>query len=120
MNRAFIELPEVQRLTVKFKDSMVLKDLTFIGICNDPAKGIELKTVRDKEFEWGAGSFYLFYPVYKQCVVGFGKNASGRLSSTADGGFRTPAICTVDTPQDTTFKPCKVYGRGAYSLARGT
>lgn len=80
MNRAFIELPEVQRLTIKFKESMVLKDLTFIGIGNDPSKDIQLKTVRDKEFKWGTGSFYIFYPVYKQCVVGFGKNTNGRLS----------------------------------------
>jgi len=97
----------------------VLKDLAYVGIGNDPEKDIQLKTVRDKVIKWGTGSFYLFYPVYKQCVVGFGKNSDGRLSSTLDGGFKTPAICTVETEPETSFKPCSIQGRGSYSVARG-
>jgi hypothetical protein len=40
MTRGFIELPEVQRLKIKFKDTMKLKDLTYVGIGNDPSSGI--------------------------------------------------------------------------------
>lgn len=38
MTRAFIQVPDVKRITIKFKDTMNLKDLTYVGISNDPLK----------------------------------------------------------------------------------
>jgi hypothetical protein len=59
--------------------------MSYLGISADPVKDIQLKTEKDVEFEWPAGDFYLHYPVYKRCVVGFGKNGKhlGKAESSA-------------------------------------
>jgi hypothetical protein len=116
MTRAYIEVPEVQRLKIKFKDTMKLKDLTYVGISKDPRSGITLKSMSVKEFDWPAGSFYLFYPVQKQCVVGFGSNASQQLGETTEN-FKLPAISTPDEASEESFRPERVYGRGKYTIA---
>lgn len=72
VTRAFVEIPEVQRVKVKFKENMKIKDLTYVGISNDPKKGLTLKNASAGEFEWPSANFYMFYPVYNQCTVGFG------------------------------------------------
>jgi hypothetical protein len=38
-----------------------------------------LKTSIDKEFDWASGSFYIFYPVQVQSLVGFGYPSQGDL-----------------------------------------
>jgi hypothetical protein len=76
MTRALVDIPEVQRVTIKFKDTMKLKDFTYVGISNSPTSDIQLKSLKDKEFEWASGRFYLFYPVQQQAVIGFGQNGS--------------------------------------------
>lgn len=43
MTRAFITLPEVKRLKIRFKESMKLKDLAQIGFSNDSRSDIVLK-----------------------------------------------------------------------------
>ena len=42
---------------------MKLKDFTYVGISNSPNSDITLKSLKDEEFEWASGRFYLFYPV---------------------------------------------------------
>lgn len=76
MTRALVSIPEVQRVKIKFKESMKLKDFTYVGISNSPNSDIVLKNLKDKEFDWASGRFYLFYPVQKQNVIGFGSNGS--------------------------------------------
>jgi hypothetical protein len=65
MTRSLIQIPEAQRITVKFKDTTKIKPLCYIGVSNDPKTGVVLKGARDKEFDWPSGSVYLFYPVQK-------------------------------------------------------
>lgn len=115
MTRAFIQIPDVQRITIKFKDTMKLKDLTYVGISNDPHKQITLKSINDKEkeFEWSAGSFYLFYPVQTQSIVGFGKNSNNRLGESPDQ-FKVPSISTIE---DQDFRPVKLFGDDTFSVA---
>lgn len=119
MTRAFIEVPQVQRLKIKFKDSMKLKDLTYVGFSNDPTSNITLKSMSDKEFDWPSGSFYLFYPIQKQCVVGFGTNSSQQLGETAEN-FKVPAISTPEAGAAESFRPARVHGCGRYSVAVST
>jgi hypothetical protein len=65
MTRSFVTIPEVQRLKIKFKDSMKLKDLTYIGIGNSSTSDVTLKSLKENEFDWPTNNFYLFYPVQK-------------------------------------------------------
>lgn len=90
MTRTHIDIPEVQRVKIIFKDSMKLKDMTFVGISNDPNSNITLKKLADKEFDWPSGNFYIFYPVQPQCVVGFGSNSSNKLGNNSN--YKTPVI----------------------------
>lgn len=118
MTRAFIEIPEVQRLKIKFKDTMKLKELTYLGISNDPKTGIVLKSQHDKEFTWAAGSFYLFYPVQTQSIVGFGRASDDQLGAPKEN-FRQPAISKPAAGGEE-FRPMEVYGEGRYSVAVGS
>jgi hypothetical protein len=43
------------------------------------------KSSIDKEFDWASGSFYIFYPVITQCLVGFGYPSGGDLGSSYEG-----------------------------------
>ena len=70
--RAKIHFPYVQRVQIKPTEATKIKSMAHWGISNDPEKGIEIQT--QKEFDWSAGTFYIHYPIYKQCVTAFGKN----------------------------------------------
>jgi len=72
--------------------------------------------LKDKEFDWPHGSFYLFYPVQKQCVVGFGQNSNQQLGETQEN-FKQPAISSPDAASEESFRPERVFGRGRYSCA---
>jgi len=119
MTRALVSIPEVQRVKIKFKESMKLKDFTYVGISNSPNSDIVLKNLKDKEFDWASGRFYLFYPVQKQNVIGFGSNGSKQLgeASGESGGFKTPQISAPQEDIGLDFRPVKLYGRGEYSAA---
>lgn len=41
--RAFIDFPEVQRVTIKIKESTQLQELAYLGISTDPEKDVQLK-----------------------------------------------------------------------------
>jgi len=70
--------------------------------------------LKDKEFDWPAGSFYLFYPVQKQCVVGFGRNDNKQLGETTEN-FKVPAISSPDEASEESFRPERVFGRHRYT-----
>ena len=99
------------------KEATKLKDFTYLGISNSPTSDIVLKSMKDKEFEWASGRFYLFYPVQKQNVIGFGQNGSKQLGEASES-FKTPQISVAEAEEGSeTFRPARVYGRGEYSAA---
>lgn len=63
MTRCHINMPEVQRMTIRMKDSTKLKPLSYFGLSNDPDQEVQLKVSKDKEIEWSSGSLYFFYPL---------------------------------------------------------
>jgi alpha-tubulin suppressor-like RCC1 family protein len=96
---------------------MKLKNFTYVGISNSPNSDITLKSLKDEEFEWASGRFYLFYPVQKQNIIGFGQNGSNQLGE-ANESFKTPQISIPEVKEGSgTFRPVRVYGRGQYSVA---
>jgi len=117
MTRTLVTIPEVQRVKVNFKESMKPKDFTYIGISNSPSSDIVLKSMKDKEFEWSSGRFYLFYPVQKQNVIAFGRNGGKQLGEASEGSFKTPQISVPEGGVAKSFRPVKVYGRGECSVA---
>jgi len=90
MTRSYINIPEVQRMTIKMKDSTKLKPLTYYGISNDPDKDVQLKVAKDKEIDWPSGSVYFFYPIMKQSIVGFGANDKSPMGQCIGDNFNTP------------------------------
>lgn len=49
MTRSHINMPEVQRMTIRMKDNTKLKPLCYYGISNDPDQEVQLKVSKDKE-----------------------------------------------------------------------
>jgi hypothetical protein len=97
---------------------MQLKDMTFVGISNDPNSGYTLKKVsdKDKEFTWPSGNFYMIYPVQKQSLVCFGDNSQNRLGNNS-AGYKNPVIQEPDQKdgKDVEFNPHHVYGVANYT-----
>jgi len=52
MTRTYVNIPDVQRVNIKFKENMQLKDMTFVGISNDPNSNFTLKSISDKDKEF--------------------------------------------------------------------
>jgi hypothetical protein len=40
MTRCHVEIPEVQRMTIKMKDTTKLKPLSYFGLSNDPENDV--------------------------------------------------------------------------------
>lgn len=112
MTRAFISIPEVKRLKIKFKEAMKLKDMSQIGFSNDSKSEIILKNQNSKEFDWQSGNFYMFYPITLQSLVGFGDNEGQRLGDKKNT-FTLPAISAPEAGDS--FRPERIYGAGHHS-----
>lgn len=114
--RAFINFPDVQRVTIKIKEATQLEDLTYLGISTDPEKEIQLKVGGEQEFVWPSGSFYLHYPVKTQAVVAFGKGNSS-MGKSLTNSFKKPAISEPNEDEfKHTFKPVRIAGSDNYSI----
>jgi len=113
MTRAFINIPEVKRLKIKFKEAMKLKDMSQIGFSNYSKSEIILKNQNSKEFDWQSGSFYMFYPITLQSLVCFGDNEGQRLGDKKNT-FTLPAISAPES--DDSFRPERIYGAGHHSV----
>lgn len=49
MTRCYINIPEIQRMTIKIKESTKLKPFCFFGLSSDPEGEIQLKVGKDRE-----------------------------------------------------------------------
>lgn len=61
--RAQVWLPQVMRMTVKFKDSMKLKDFTKVGLSVDQTSEMQLLREPKNPFDWSSGHVTITYPV---------------------------------------------------------
>lgn len=76
--RAYVNIPEVQRVTIKATESGVkLGKFEYYGISNTPdGKDMKYYTAADKEYVWNNNCFYMFHPVHKQQVIALGRNST--------------------------------------------